>query len=80
MPFLTLGNANIRFVEREPVWRSYMAAEALPTPNGVELVDENEFVAAGLNENNETFVVHIASILVKIIALLIWLGNHLQNH
>ena len=29
MPFLTLSSADIRFAERELVWRTYTAAEAL---------------------------------------------------
>ena len=31
MPFLTFSNANIRFAEQELVWRTYIAAEVLPT-------------------------------------------------
>lgn len=40
MPFLTLGNANLRFGEKELVWRSDTAAEALPTTKRVELIDK----------------------------------------
>ena len=29
MPFLTLSNADIQFVEKELTWRSYTVAEAL---------------------------------------------------
>ena len=31
MPFLTFSNANIRFAEKELVWRTNSAIEALPT-------------------------------------------------
>ena len=31
MPFLTLSNADVQFVEKELTWRSYTTAEALPT-------------------------------------------------
>ena len=31
MPFLTLSNADIRFAEKELVWRTYTAVEALPS-------------------------------------------------
>ena len=63
MPFLTLGNADIRFAERELVWRTYSAAEALPTTRRVEIIDK-EFATAALNEDDETFVVHMAALSV----------------
>ena len=31
IPFLTLSNADVQFVERDLTWRSYTTAEALPT-------------------------------------------------
>ena len=31
MPFLTLSNADVQFVEKELTWRSYTTIEALPT-------------------------------------------------
>ena len=60
MPFLTLSNANIQFIEKEPTWRSYTTAEALPTTKRVELIDKKEFAKAALDENFETFVVYVA--------------------
>ena len=44
MPFFTFSNANIQFVEKEPIWRSYTAAEALSTTKQVKLIDKKEFV------------------------------------
>ena len=64
MLFLTLCNANIRFTERELVWRTYSAAEALPTTQRVEIIDKKEFAAVALNEEDETFVVHMAAFSV----------------
>ena len=62
MPFLTLSKADVRFAERELVWRTYTAAEALPTTKKVETIDKRKFAAAALNADNETFVVHVAAI------------------
>ena len=61
MPFLTLSNADVQFVEKELTWRSYTTAEALPTTKRVELINKKEFAKAALNEKSETFVVHVAS-------------------
>ena len=62
MLFLTLSKADIRFAERELVWRTYTAAEALPTTRRVEIIDKREFAAAALNADDETFVVHVAAL------------------
>ena len=62
IPFLTLSNANVQFVEKELTWRSYTTAEALPTTKRVELINKKEFAKAALDENSETFVVYVASL------------------
>ena len=62
MPFLTLSNADVQFVEKELTWRSYTTAEALPTTKRVELINKKEFAKAALDENSKTFVVHIVSL------------------
>ena len=62
MPFLTLSNANIQFVEKKHTWRSYTTAEALPTTKQVKLINKKEFAKVALDENSETFVVHVASL------------------
>ena len=64
MLFLTFSNADIRFAERELVWRTYSAAEALPTTQKVEIIDKKEFAVVALNEKNETLVVHMAAFSV----------------
>ena len=60
MPFLAFSNVDIQFAEKELIWRSYTAAEALSTTKWVELIDKKEFAKATLDEESETFVVHIA--------------------
>ena len=62
MPFLAFSNANIQFVEKELTWRSYTTAEALPITKQVELINKEEFAKAALDEESETFVVHVATL------------------
>ena len=62
MPFLALSNADIQFDIESFTWRSYSTAEALPTARRVELIDKHEFAKAALDENSETFVVHVAAL------------------
>ena len=62
MPFLTLSNADVQFVEKELTWRTYTTAEALPTTKRVELIDKKEFAKVALDENSETFVIYVASL------------------
>ena len=63
MPFLILSDIDIQFAEKKFTWRSYTTAEALPTTRRVELIDKKEFVAAAMDKDSETFVVHVASII-----------------
>ena len=71
MPFLTLDNANIQFEEKELTWRSYTAAQALPTIKRVELIDKKEFARAALDEEFETYVVHVAALEAPLVGIVI---------
>ncbi len=62
MPFLALSNADFQFGGEKFTWRSYTAAEALSTISRVELIDKREFDKAVLDENSETFVLHVATL------------------
>ena len=62
MPFLAFSNGDIQFAEKELTWRSYTAAEALPTTKWVELIDKKEFAKTALDEEFETSVVHVAAL------------------
>ena len=62
MPFLALSNADIQFDTESFTWRSYSAAEALPTTRRIELIDKYEFAKVALDENSETFVLHVAAL------------------
>ena len=62
MPFLTFSNADIQFAEKELTWRSYTAAEALPTTKRAELINKKEFAKAALDEESKTFMVFVAAL------------------
>ena len=62
MPFLTLSNTDVQFVEKKLAWKSYTTAEALPTAKQVELINKKELAKMALNEKSESFVVHVASL------------------
>ena len=62
MPFLTLSNADVQFIEKELTWRSYTTAEALLTTKRLELINKKEFAKMALDEKFETFVVHVESL------------------
>lgn len=63
--FLTLSNVDIQFAEKKLTWRSYTAAEALPTTRRMELIDKKQFAKAALDENVEAFVVHVRSLSLE---------------
>ena len=62
MPFLTLSNINIQFAAKKLTWRSYTTAEALPTTKRVKLINKKEFAKAALDEECETFVIHVIAL------------------
>ncbi len=70
MPFLSLSNANVKFAELEKLtYRSYITTKALANISWVKLIDKKEFAKAILDENFETFVMHIATQEARIIRL-----------
>ena len=62
IPFLTLSSVDIRFPERELAWRTYTAAEALPTTRRVEIIDKEEFAETVLGGDDEAYVVHVMAV------------------
>ncbi len=63
MPFLSLSNADVEFAELGKLtWRSYTAADTLPTTSRVKRIDKKEFAKAALDENSEIFVVYVATL------------------
>ena len=70
MPFLSLSNVDIEFVELEKLtWRSYTTIKALHTTSQVELISKKTFVKVALDENSKTFIVYIAALKVTTIYL-----------
>lgn len=63
MPFLSFSNVDINFDTKNLIWRLYTAAEALPTTSRIKLIDKKEFAKTALDENPETFVMHIAALV-----------------
>ena len=59
---MTLSNADVQFAEKKFTWRSYTTAKALPTTKWVKLINKKKFAKTALDENFETFVVHVASL------------------
>lgn len=62
MLFLYLSNTNVYFDKKELTWRTYTVAETIPTSRRVELIDKYYFIKAALDENSETFVVHVVAL------------------
>ena len=62
MPFFSLSNADVQFIEKELTWRPYTTTKALPTTKRVELINKKEFAKAVLDEKSETFVVYMAAL------------------
>lgn len=65
MLFLTLSRADIRFAKKKLVWRAYSTAEALPTTQKIKIIDKKKFAAMVLNEEDEIFVIYMATTGVK---------------
>ena len=70
--FLIFSNANIQFAEKELTWRSYTAVEALTTTKRIEFIDKREFANAVLDEESETFVVHVAALKASLAGMAIY--------
>ena len=62
MLFLTLSGTDVDFSGQELRWKTSTTKEVFPTTRRVELVGKKEFVAAALDPEHETYVVHVASL------------------
>lgn len=67
IPFLTLNNTNIIFVERKLTWKSYIIAEVLPTIWQVKIIDKKKFTKVALDENVKASVVYMVLLISKIL-------------
>ena len=57
--FLILSDADVDFLERELWWRTYTIKKALSTTRRIKLIGRKKFVAAALNLEYETYIVHV---------------------
>ena len=78
MFFLTFSNANIQFVKKELTWRSYTTVEALLTTKRIKLIDKKEFAKPALDEESETFVVHLAALEALLAGMAIYPSREAQ--
>ena len=66
MPFLTMNNVNVDFQAQNLQWRSYTTGDILPTIRRVKSIGKKEFVAATLDSEYETYVVHVAALSIDL--------------
>lgn len=59
MFFLAFSNANISFVQKKLIWKSYIASKALPITRRVKVIDQKKFAIAALDQDEETFVIYV---------------------
>ena len=62
MLFLTLSRADVDFLGRELLWRTYTIKKALSTTRYIKLVCMKEFASAVIDLEYKTYVVHIGSV------------------
>ena len=65
MPFIILSNAKIQFAKKKLTWKSYIAKEALPNTQRLELINKKEIAKAALDVNIKTFVRHMSFLSPK---------------
>lgn len=62
MPFLTLNNADINFLDQKLRWKTYTTKEALLTTRHVELVGKKKFATTVFHPEHEIYIFHIGSV------------------
>ena len=72
MPFPTFSNADVQFADKELTWRSYTIKEVLPTIQRIELISKKKCAKVALNKNVEAFILHMASLILKMTIHLAW--------
>lgn len=72
MPFLTLSNTNVGFLNKELTYKTYSVAEALPTTKRVQIIDWKKFAKVVLDLDKKAFVMHIATITSRMTIHLEW--------
>lgn len=78
MPFSTLSNRNIQFVDKKSLRRSYIVAKTMPITKLVKLINKKVFAKARLDKNSETFVIYIAILKALLVRITIYLLQTIQ--
>ncbi len=55
---------NVQFGTEKLTWKSYTIAKTLPTTGRLKLIDKREFTKVVLDQNSETFVIHVVALEV----------------
>lgn len=64
--FHIFSNVKVEFLERKLIWRFYTLTKALPTIQQVQLIVKKKFAQMVLDENDEAFIVQVATFMLKI--------------
>lgn len=68
MPFFSFNNIDVEFAKlKKLIWRTYIAAQALPTTSWVKLNNKSEFAKVAIDKNFEIFVVYNATLKAMLI-------------
>ena len=78
MLFFIFNNANIQFAKKKPIWRSYTITKVLPTTKWVEFINNKDFAKIALDENSETFVIHIVALETLLVGMTIYPSKKAQ--
>lgn len=60
MLFLAFSNADVSFIQKKLIWKSYITSETLPITKRVKVIDQKEFAIAALDLDEEAFVIYVA--------------------
>lgn len=72
MFFLVFSKDKRDLAKRELFWKAYTIIEALPTTKTIQIISPNKFAKVVLDPEQETFVIHIATLFKPIKAHTNW--------
>lgn len=78
MLFLMLSNANIQFIKKKLIWKSYTTTKVLPTTKYIDLINKKEFAKTVLGKNIKAFVVLVILFNFGKLIMLIYLAKKIQ--
>lgn len=63
--FLSLKNADVKFIEKELIWKTYSVREVLPITKQIQLINGKKFVIVVLDPGKRAFLIHVADLQSK---------------